>query len=67
LGPEQGEVEGFLAERRLAVVAHYAPEDLKEAYLTAEDGTRFGRINGTHCIVVASVCEEAAKGSNGAH
>jgi methyltransferase (TIGR00027 family) len=26
----------------------------------AEDGARFGRINGTHCIVVASVCERAS-------
>jgi methyltransferase (TIGR00027 family) len=57
-GLEEGQVEGFLAERGFEIVAHYAPGDLEQAYLTAEDGTRFGRINGTHCIVVASVCEK---------
>jgi len=59
-GLEEGQVEGFLAERGFEIVAHYTPGDLEEAYLTAEDGARFGRINGTHCIVVASVCERAS-------
>jgi methyltransferase (TIGR00027 family) len=58
-GLEEGEVEAFLAERGFEIVAHYTPDDLEETYLTAEDGARFGRINGTHCIVVASVCEGA--------
>jgi hypothetical protein len=48
-------VEPFLAERGFEVVAHYAPPELEKKYLTAEDGTRLGRINGTHCIVIASV------------
>jgi methyltransferase (TIGR00027 family) len=56
-GLEEGEVEAFLAERGFEIVAHYTPDDLEEAYLTAEDGAHFGRINGTHCIVVASVCD----------
>jgi len=64
-GLEEGEVEGFLAERGFEIVAHYTPGDLEEAYLTAEDGARFGRINGTHNIVVASVCEGARRFSDG--
>jgi methyltransferase (TIGR00027 family) len=57
-GLKEGQVEGFLAERGFETVAHYTPGDLEEAYLTAEDGAHFGRINGTHCVVVASVCEK---------
>jgi methyltransferase (TIGR00027 family) len=54
-GIEDGAVEGFLAERGLKLLSHYMPFDLEAAYLTAEDGTRFGRINETHCIAVAGV------------
>jgi hypothetical protein len=31
------------------------PSDLEATYLTAEDGTKFGRINETHCIVIAEI------------
>jgi len=54
-GLEPAEVEPFLAERGFEVVAHYAPPELEKKYLTADDGARLGRINGTHCIVIASV------------
>ena len=54
-GIEDGAIEGFLAERRLKLLAHYMPSDLEAAYLTAEDGTKFGRINETHCIVIAEI------------
>jgi methyltransferase (TIGR00027 family) len=54
-GLEEGQVEGFLAERGFAMTAHHSPADLEETYLRAGDGTLFGRINGTHCIAVASV------------
>jgi methyltransferase (TIGR00027 family) len=54
-GIEDGAIEGFLAERGFKLLSHYMPSDLEAAYLTAEDGTKFGRINETHCIVIAEV------------
>lgn len=45
----------YLAERGLRLLSHYLPSDLEAAYLTTGDGTRFGRINETHCIVIAGV------------
>jgi methyltransferase (TIGR00027 family) len=54
-GIEDGAIEGFLAERGFKLLAHYMPSDLEATYLTAKDGTRFGRINETHCIVIAGV------------
>jgi methyltransferase (TIGR00027 family) len=56
-GIEEGEIEAFLSERGFDLVSHLAPPDLQRRYLTADDGTLFGRVNGTHCIVVASVRE----------
>ena len=54
-GLEDGAIEPFLSERGFEIVAHYTPPELEKLYLTAEDGTLHGRVNGTHCIVVASV------------
>ncbi len=54
-GLEDGEIEPFLSERGFEIVAHYTPPELERLYMTAEDGTLHGRVNGTHCIVVASV------------
>jgi O-methyltransferase involved in polyketide biosynthesis len=54
-GIEDGEIEDFLAQRGFSMVSHYAPFDLQSRYLTADDGTTFGRINGTHCVAIASV------------
>jgi methyltransferase (TIGR00027 family) len=54
-GIEAGEIEGFLAARGFTIIRHYTPSELEAAFLTAEDGTRFGRVNGTHCIVEARV------------
>jgi methyltransferase (TIGR00027 family) len=54
-GLEEGAVESFLSERGFEIVAHYTPPELEKLYLTAEDGTLHGRVNGTHCIVVAAV------------
>jgi methyltransferase (TIGR00027 family) len=54
-GIEDGAIEGFLTQRELKLLSHYMPSDLEAAYLTAEDGTIFGRINETHCIVIAGV------------
>jgi methyltransferase (TIGR00027 family) len=54
-GLEDGVIGSFLAERGFEIVAHYTPPELEKLYLTAEDGTLRGRVNGTHCIVVAAV------------
>lgn len=54
-GLEQGEVEQFLDERGFRIAVHYTPSELEALFLRAEDGTMFGRVNGTHCIAIASV------------
>jgi methyltransferase (TIGR00027 family) len=54
-GLEEGVIESFLAERGFDLIAHYAPRELEWRYLTADNGTLHGRVNGTHCIVIASV------------
>jgi len=54
-GIEKGEIETFLSNRGLRLVAQHAAADLQREYLTADDGSIFGRINGTHAIAVASV------------
>jgi methyltransferase (TIGR00027 family) len=54
-GIEEGDIVRFLSERGFDPVAHYTPGELEKRYLTAEDGTLHGRVNGTHCIVVAAV------------
>jgi methyltransferase (TIGR00027 family) len=54
-GIEDGEIESFLMHRGFTLVSHHTPAELEKQYLTADDGTVFGRVNGTHCIAVASV------------
>jgi len=54
-GIEEGAIEHFLSERGFKMISHHTPSDLEKAYLTAGP-TRFGCVNGTHCIVTASVC-----------
>ncbi|MBI9051126.1 MAG: SAM-dependent methyltransferase [Anaerolineaceae bacterium] len=54
-GLEEGAVEVFLSERGFDCAAHYKPDDLERLYMTRADGSLYGRINGTHCIVQAVV------------
>ncbi|MBN1875522.1 MAG: SAM-dependent methyltransferase [Anaerolineae bacterium] len=54
-GIEDGAIEGFLAEHDFKMLSHHTPSDLEIAYLMAEDGTKLGRINETHCIVIAGI------------
>jgi methyltransferase (TIGR00027 family) len=63
-GVEDGTIEDFLTQRGFKLITHHTPSDLEKRYLTAGDGTRFGRVNGTHCIVTASVCEDFVKPKN---
>jgi methyltransferase (TIGR00027 family) len=52
-GLEEGKVEPFLVARGFEMLAHYTPAELEKLYLAAVDGTMHGRVNGTHCIVLA--------------
>lgn len=54
-GLEEGETELFLAARGFEMLAHYTPPELEKLYLTGEDGALHGRVNGTHCIALATV------------
>ena len=54
-GLEEGAIQSFLVERGFNILAHYTPQDLEKMVLTDDDGTLHGRVNGTHCIVIASV------------
>ena len=54
-GLEEGAIESFLNERGFECAAHYTPKDLERLYMTRADGSLYGRINGTHCIVEAHV------------
>lgn len=63
-GVEEGTIEDFLTQRGFKLITHHTPSDLEKRYLTAADGTRFGRVNGTHCIVTASVCENFTNPKN---
>jgi methyltransferase (TIGR00027 family) len=54
-GLEEGAIESFLDERGFDCAVHYAPKDLERLYLTRVDGSLYGQINGTHCIVEAHV------------
>lgn len=54
-GLEDGSIEPFMSQRGFELVAHFTPSDLERLYLTDEDGKLHGRVNGTHCIVIASV------------
>jgi methyltransferase (TIGR00027 family) len=64
-GIEEGIIEAFLFERGFKLITHYTPSDLEKAYLIADDGKYFGRINGTHCIVSASVCKDFGNPKDG--
>jgi methyltransferase (TIGR00027 family) len=53
-GIEEDNLADYLAQRGFCLLAHYTSQDMQRDYLTAEDGSLFGRINGTHHI--ASAC-----------
>ncbi len=59
-GIEDGGIDNFLSDRGLKVVSHHTASDLEKRYLTADDGTFFGRINGTQSIVVAAVAGDSS-------
>jgi len=61
---EDGTIEDFLSQRGFRLITHHTPSDLKKTYFTTDDGTCFGHINGTHCIVTASVCKDFGNPKN---
>ena len=52
-GLEEGEIEGFLADRGFSLISHHTPQDLEKAYFTVEGEAVKRRINGTHCVAKA--------------
>ena len=54
-GLEEGKVEELLTKHGFKMISHYTPSELEERYFRADDGSIIRRINGTHCIVQASV------------
>jgi methyltransferase (TIGR00027 family) len=57
-GIEEGAIGGFLAERGFGLLSHHTPSELEKRYLVADDGTLFGRINGTHCLAIAQTVRD---------
>ena len=52
-GIEERELTEFLAERGFELQKHYTPLEMEKTFLTADDGSLFGKVNGTHCVAVA--------------
>jgi len=53
-GIEDGAIGQFLADRGFSLAAHYTPADLEKKYMTI-NGKLLRRVNGTHCIAIATV------------
>jgi len=53
-GIEDGFIDTFLGRHGFTLTDNYSPADLQRRFLTAADGTAFGRINETHCIAIAA-------------
>ena len=54
-GVEDGGIDAFLDERSFGLKAYHDASSLERDFLTGDDGSLFGRINGTHAIVEAVV------------
>jgi methyltransferase (TIGR00027 family) len=53
-GLEPTDVEAFLATYGFAVSEHKDADDLEKMYFTDSAGRRVARVNGTHCLVLAT-------------
>lgn len=62
-GIEEGAIEPFLKQHGFSLTEHYSPVELQKRYLTADDGTMYGRINETHSVALAAVKTKAEKKS----
>lgn len=54
-GLEEGEISSFLQNRGFELVDHFSPDRMEKLFLSEPDGTLHGRVNGTHCLAIASV------------
>lgn len=54
-GIAEGEIESFLGDRGFGIIAHHTADDFQRTYLTADDGSPFGRIAAYFCNVHAVV------------
>ncbi|MBN2519784.1 MAG: class I SAM-dependent methyltransferase, partial [Bacteroidales bacterium] len=52
-GIEKGEIENFLLKKGFKLVEHFNSEELEKKYFKNNSGKIVGRINGTHCLVLA--------------
>ncbi|MBN1416144.1 MAG: class I SAM-dependent methyltransferase [Bacteroidales bacterium] len=52
-GIEKGEISTFLSKKGFRLIEHMDTEAMEEKYFTDGAGERKGRINGTHCLVLA--------------
>jgi len=54
-GFDEGTVEDYLVDKGFRLVEECSNEVLEQRYFTGYDGSKVGRINGTHCLVLAEV------------
>jgi methyltransferase (TIGR00027 family) len=54
-GFDEGKVGGFLRENGFSLLEECNSDVLDQRYFTGEDGSKIGRVNGTHSIVLAEV------------
>ena len=52
-GIEKGEINMFLSKKGFRLIEHMDPEAMEKKYFTDTAGRRKGRINGTHCLILA--------------
>ncbi|MFX1398180.1 MAG: class I SAM-dependent methyltransferase [Promethearchaeota archaeon] len=54
-GIVEGDIENFLQVRDLKLVEHLNYRDLEEKFFQDENNNIIGKVNGTHCIVLAKI------------
>jgi len=52
-GIEKGEIQNFLNKHKLKLREHFDSDDLERRYFSQSYGKIVGKVNGTHCIVLA--------------
>ena len=52
-GIEKGQIEQFLAKYGMQITDHKDAKEIEKTYFTNADGKTVGKVNGTHCLVIA--------------
>ena len=60
-GIDEYSLASYLSKRGFKLVRHYTSEEMQKKFLTAEDGSDLGRINGTHHIAHARMSNKNFK------